>query len=120
MKHSLPCSVCKTRVSVIKTIHNDNRNDHSLSCGHKFIEISLQDTFKAYDLLGTKKKRPDNFSKDHKWEQEQIIGERVGRDGKAVFIRQIIDRPKDYYKKFVRQDNKIIKDIEEKLSDHKK
>lgn len=120
MKQNLPCPICKTTVSIIKTIHSDNRNDNLLSCGHKFIEISLQDTFKAYDLLGTKKKGPDDFSKNHKWEHEQIIGERVGRDGKAAFIYQIIDRPKDYYKKFVRQGNKVIKDIEGKLSDHKK
>ncbi len=70
-------------------------------------------------MLGIKKRGTERFSKNHEFEYEVLKGERIGRDRKPAFIHQIIDRVKNYYKKFVKQEDKIIKDIEEELTNHK-
>ncbi len=114
------CSACNAERRIKTTTRRGSRIDHLLECGHKFVRLSLHDSIKAYDLLGVKKKGKDSFSKDHRWNHEQLIGERVGRDGKPVFIHQVIDRTKNYYKKFVSQSGKVIKDLEQKLTEHKK
>lgn len=112
------CTVCNAEKGIKATTRRGNRVDHLLKCGHRFIELNLYDSVKIYDLLEIKKKSRENFSKDHKWDHEQVIGGRVGKDGKPVFVHQIIDRTKNYYKKFVKHGNKVIKDIEQKLTEH--
>ena len=114
------CTACNAERRIKTTTRQGNRVDHLLECGHKFVELNLYDSVKAYDLLGVEKKSKEGFSKDHKSDHEQLIGERIGRDGKPVFIHQVIDRTKNYYKKFVRQGGKVIKDLEQKLTEHKK
>ncbi len=71
-------------------------------------------------MVVIKKKGQKKISKKHKFDYEVLIGERVGQDGKLVFIHQIIDRVRNYYKKFVKlkQGDKIIKDIEGNLTNH--
>ena len=114
------CPTCKKEVSIIKKETDKSGNVISyFSCGHKLFQVTIKESIKAYEMLGIKKKGQERLSKDHKFECEEIAGERIGRDGKPVFVHQVIDRAKNYYKKFVKQGNKIIKDIEEKLTEHK-
>jgi len=89
------------------------------SCGHRLFKVYINSTVKACVMLGIKKRSKERFSKKHKFDYEVLQGERVGRDGKPVLIHQIIDRAKNYYKKFVKQGNKVIKDLEQKLTEHK-
>jgi hypothetical protein len=114
------CSICKKEVELVKKRTDEfGKVINYFSCGHELVEVYIVETGKAYERLGIKKKGQEKFSKKHKFEYEVSIGETVGRDGKPAFIHQIIDRTKNYYKKFVKQGDKIIKNIEEKLTEHK-
>lgn len=113
------CTACNIEREVVKTAHEESKVEHELSCGHKYVEVFLEDSIKAYGLLGVKKMGKEPFSKKHKWEHEQVVGERIGKDGKPAFVHQVIDRVKDYYKKLVKQEDEIIKDVEGKLTNHK-
>jgi len=79
----------------------------------------LTDEVHLHDILGAKKASDKPFSKKHKFDIEFIIGDRIGRDGKFVYAYQVINRTKNFYKKFVKQRNSVIKDVEGKLSEHK-
>lgn len=112
------CTACNSEQEITETIQEDNKVEHQLLCGHKFIEVSVEDSVTGSELLGVKKMGETPFSKKHKWGYEQIIGERVGKDGKIAFVHQVIDRVKNHYKKFVRRENRIIKDDEGELTNH--
>lgn len=114
------CPACKKEVEIVKKETDEfGKVINYFSCGHRLFQVHFEDTAKAYEMLGIKKKGQERFSKKHKFEYEVLTGERIGRDGKPVFIHQIIDRVKNYYKKFVKQGNKVIKDLEQKLTEHK-
>lgn len=114
------CPTCKKEVSIIKKETDEfGKVINYFSCGHKLFQVYIKETIKSHVMLGIKKKRPERFSKKHKFEYEVLTGERIGGDGKPAFIHQIIDRAKNYYKKFVKQGDKIIKDTEGKLTKHK-
>jgi len=114
------CQSCKKEVEIVKQQTDKfGRVINCFSCGHKLFQITITDTIKSYEMLGIRKRGQEKFSKNHKFEYEVLTGERVGHNGKPVFIHQIIDRVKNYYKKFVKQGDKIIKNIEEKLTKHK-
>lgn len=114
------CSTCKKEVSIIKKETDEfGKVINYFSCGHRLFQVTIEEKVKAYEMLGIKKRRQERFSKNHKFEYEALMGERVGRNGKSVFINQVIDRVKNYYKKFVKQGDKIIKNIEQKLTNHK-
>ena len=114
------CPTCKKEVEIIKRETDEyGKVINYLSCGHRLFQVHIKETIKAHVMLGIKKKGLERFSEKHEFEEEVLSGERIGRDGKPVFINQIIDRGRNYYKKFVKQGNKVIKNIEEKLTDHK-
>jgi hypothetical protein len=85
----------------------------------KTIKINLSEKIRVLELIGLRKASSKPFSKKHKFDSETIVGERIGRDGKVAYVHQIVDRTKNYYKKYVKQGKKIIKDVECKLTDHK-
>lgn len=116
--NTMHCHTCKSEQKVLSVTEEDNKTTYNLSCGHRFITLELFDQIKAYDMLGIKKKGKEDFSKDHKWEKEIIIGERIGRDGMPAYVHQVVDRANNYYKKFVKQGERIIKNVESKLTDH--
>jgi hypothetical protein len=60
------------------------------------------------------------FSKRHKYPREEHIGYRIGKDKRLVFRHQIFDRVNDIYKEIVKDGNKIIRNVTEKLSEHRK
>jgi len=55
------CTVCNAEKRIKKTTKKTNRVEHLFECGHKLVELSVYDSAKAYELLGTKKKGLDNF-----------------------------------------------------------
>jgi hypothetical protein len=115
------CQHCKREVEIIK-VESDNSGTKitSFSCGHRHTEKTCQESLKIYGLTELKKKGEKNFSKNHDYEYEQITGERVGKNGILVSINRIIDRVKDFYKEVVIKGNEVIRDKEEKLSEHHK
>jgi hypothetical protein len=114
------CPTCKKEVSIIKKeIDEFGKVINYFSCGHKLFQVHINETAKAYEMLGIKKGGQERFSKKHRYYYEVLEGEGIGRDGKPAFIHQIIDRAKNYYKKFVRQGDKVIKNIKGKLTEHK-
>lgn len=114
------CPTCKKEVEIVKRETDEfGRISSYFSCGHRLVEIAIQNSENTYSLSSIKKKGPVKVSKNHKFELEELIGKRVGKDRKVAFIHQIVDRVKNYYKKFVEVDGKIIKNIEGKLTDHK-
>ena len=82
------------------------------------IAIELKESLSILDMSTLKKRGKHKYSKKHIWEHEQTIGNRVGRDGKIAFVHQIIDRPTNYYKKYVEQGQKTIKNLMEQLTQH--
>lgn len=114
------CPNCKKEVEVVKKEDDGNGTIIShFSCGHKHFEKNFIDSISLLDMLNLKNKGMDSFSKDHKFKYEETIGERIGGDGKVVFIHRVIDRFNNIYKELVRQRDKIIRDIQEKLTSHK-
>lgn len=114
------CPTCKKEVLIIKQETDEfGKVINYFSCGHKLFQVTFKETAKTYIMLGIKKRGKEKFSKKHKFYYEALTGERIGQDGKSVLINQIIDRIKNYYKKFVKQENKIIKNVEQKLTEHK-
>jgi hypothetical protein len=57
------CTACNAEGRIKTTTRQGNRVDHLLECGHKFVELNLYDSVKAYDLLGVKKKKQGGFFK---------------------------------------------------------
>ncbi|MDD4001511.1 MAG: hypothetical protein PHU35_01835 [Bacteroidales bacterium] len=84
----------------------------------KNVILNFNEKVGLLDILKFKKNSLNPFSKKHKNDNEIIIGDRIGRDGKLAFIYQIIDRTNNYYKKFVKVENQVIKNIEGKLTEH--
>lgn len=111
------CKKCSTVVSEKATKCPGCNSD--LSAVGRNINIRFVENIKVLDLLGLKRAGEEKFSKKHKYISETIVGKRLGKDGKVAYVHQIIDREKNYYKKFVMQGRKIIKDIEGKLSSHR-
>jgi hypothetical protein len=114
------CPTCKKEVEITKRETDEfGRVVNYFSCGHRLLEVAIQNFIQPYSIASIKKKGPEKFSKKNKFEYEQLIGKRFGKDGRLVFIDRIINRVKDSYKEFVKEGNKIIRDFEGKLSDHK-
>jgi hypothetical protein len=114
------CPHCKKEVEMLKQETDESgRITNYFSCGHKHFEITFNEKINLLEMFNVKKKGIIDFSKDHKFEYEETVGERIGKDGNIVFIHQVIDRINNFYKKFVRQGGKIIKNIQEKLTSHK-
>lgn len=49
------CEVCKTEKDVVSSSRSDNQVINILSCGHRFIEISLQDTIQISEEIQLRK-----------------------------------------------------------------
>ena len=113
------CTKCQAEVEIENETREGDKTTTQLSCGHRIIAIKLVEKISLLEMLELKSKGKSNYSKNHKWKHEQIIGKRVGRDGKIAFIHQVIDRPSGYYKKYVKQGNKVIKDVVERLTQHR-
>jgi|GEM_PF-3078400 len=113
------CEDCKKEVSVIKNeIDKYGKTLTYFSCRHIFAQTNIPDQGKAHELAGIKKKGQKRFSKKYKFYSEVIFGEKFGKDGNLVFINRITDRANDFYKEVVQQGENILRDVEEKLSEH--
>lgn len=115
----LQCPVCNQPKLIVGIETEGSSYKYHLACGHTLITLYLSDTVHAYDTIGSKRRGFSKFSKKHVWNLEQFSGNRIGRDGKLAFVEQVIDRARNYYKKYVRVGNRVIKNIESKLIDHK-
>src|SRR4051812_6965136 len=81
------CSLCKKELSEVG----------------REINIVINERIRVYDILGLKKFGDKPNSKDHRAVSETLVGKRIGRDGKVAYVHQVIDREKNYYKKYVKQ-----------------
>lgn len=114
------CPTCKEEVEMVKRETDEfGRIIGYFSCGHRLLELAVQSSVRTYPITNIKKKGPEKFSRKHGFQYEALEGKRIGKDGKLAFVRQIVDRGKGDYEKFVESEGKIIKNIKGKLTDHK-
>ena len=113
------CQPCGQGKKIVKTENKDSTIYYSLDCGHRFITKEFHEHIGLIEMLTIKGKGLADFSNKHKLKYEGVIGHRIGRDGKLAYVEQVIDRVGNYYKKLVKQEDKIIKDIEGKLTEHR-
>lgn len=119
MTEKLLCTLCNIPNLVVGMAEDGSATRYTLSCGHTFIALNLVDTISVNDTLDLKRKGLEKSSKKHVWNLEQFVGNRIGRDGKLAFVEQVVDRVRNYYKKYVKVGDVVVKNIESKLTDHK-
>jgi predicted nucleic acid-binding Zn-ribbon protein len=102
-------------------VFNDNdHNNPCPKCGSHNRSLKLTDKITSYELLKLGKKGTNSRKHKHMFDQDILAGDRVGRDGKLISIKQIIDREHDTYKKVIKDEHgQIIIQKEEKLSEHR-
>ena len=113
------CTACNSEKEIIKTTRVGNKTEHLLSCGHKFIQILLQEKVKAQESLGIKQKRP-GFGVV----KEIFQGFKPSRDpklSKGVDVQMIVDREKNEYHQIVKdkKTGNILHEEHEPLSEHR-
>jgi len=119
MANKLLCTVCNQPEVIVGTETEGSRKKYGLACGHTFISLHLSDAVNTCDTFELKRRGFNRFSKKRIWNLEQFVGNRIGRDGKLAFVEQVIDRARNYYKKYVKVGDVVVKNNESKLTDHK-
>lgn len=98
---------------------NEDHNDPCPKCGSRNRSITLTEKITFHEVLKVGKKGAKSRKHKHKFDQEIIAGNRIGKDGKPVNIEQVIDREHDLYKKTIKDEHgQIIVQKDEKLSEH--
>mgnify|MGYP001077808769 CR=1 FL=1 len=99
------------------------KEDHTKpcpKCGSHNRNITLVEEIRSHELSKLGKKGPSSPKRRHKFDQEIVTGEKVGKDGKAVSIERIIDREQDVYRETVEDEHGQIKvKKHERLSEHR-
>lgn len=116
------CRICKKQLEVVYAEETENSYKYKFACGHGSNGISLQDTLTVRDSLKLRKSK----SGIKRFIYESISGwfpsirKDLSPDG--VTKIRVIDREKDYYKEEIIdiKTGRVIRFIEEKLSEHYK
>lgn len=116
------CRICKSPLEVIHAEESEDRYKYKFACGHGINGIALQDTLIVRDSLRLRKSKTGFV----RFIYESISGwfpsirKDLSPDG--VTKVRVIDRENDYYKEEVIdvKTGRIIRSIEEKLSEHYK
>ncbi|MGB8706970.1 MAG: hypothetical protein WCD72_03335 [Dehalococcoidia bacterium] len=99
---------------------NEDHTKACPKCGSRNRSITLTEEIKSHELLKLRKKGAASIKHKHRFDQEIVTGEKVGKDGKPVSIEQVVDREQDVYKETVKDEHgQIIVQKDEKLSEHR-
>lgn len=116
------CRICKKPLEIIYAEENEDSYKYKFACGHGSNGITIRETLALRDSLKLRK----NKTGIKKFIYESISGwfpsirDDLSPDG--VTKTRVIDREKDYYKEEVIdiKTGRVIRFIEEKLSEHYK
>lgn len=102
------------------TLEREDHNRPCPKCGSHNRSITLTTEIKPHALLKLGKKGAKSKKHKHKFDQEIMAGNRIGKDGKLVSIEQVIDREQDVYRKTIKNEHgQTIVQKYEKLSEHR-
>lgn len=97
--------------------------DHSKpcpKCGSQNRSITATDEGKFHELAKLRKKGAASTKHKHRFDQEIMTGERIGKNGKLVTIQQVVDREQNAYKKTVKDEHgQVVVEKDKKLSEHR-
>jgi hypothetical protein len=116
------CNICGKDIEIVYVEESDNSFKYKFACGHAYSGFTIRDSLNIMDSIKMRK----SLSGTTKFILETISGwfpsKRKDLSPKGVIKLRIIDREKDYYKEEVRdcKTGRLIRYVEEKLSDHKK
>ncbi len=116
------CRICKSSLEVVYAEESEDRYKYKFACGHGINGITLHDTFIMRDSLRLRKSKTGVA----KFIYESISGWfpsiRKDLSPNGVTKVRVVDRENDYYKEEVIdvKTGRIIRSIEEKLSEHYK
>lgn len=116
------CRMCKQPLDVIYAEENETSYRYRFACGHGSNGITIQDTLTIRDSIKLRKSK----SGISKFIYESISGwfpsHRKDLSPEGVTKVRVIDREKDYYKEEVidKKTGRVIRYVEEKLSEHYK
>lgn len=116
------CRICKKPLEVVYAEESENSYKYKFACGHGSNGITLQDSVTVRDSLKLRKHK----SGVSRFIYESINGwfpsHRKDLSPEGVTKTRVIDREKDYYKEEVidKKTGRVIRYIEEKLSEHYK
>jgi uncharacterized C2H2 Zn-finger protein len=125
-KESVECATCGYEFPLYELSKPSNERSPCPNCGslkRKF-KVTIEDTVKSYGYLKGEMKRPVSKHKNNRADYEFEEGKKMGKDGKLVYKRKVIDREHpdlpDSYVEYVRdKDGKVIVNKSEKLSEHR-
>jgi len=99
---------------------NEDHGKPCPKCGSHNRSITVTDEIKGHEGLKLGKKGSAPRKHKHRFDQEILSGEKVGKDGKPVTVEQVIDRERNVYKKTITDEHgHVIVQKDEKLSEHR-
>jgi predicted nucleic acid-binding Zn-ribbon protein len=103
---------------------NEDHNRPCPKCGSRNRSVTLTGEIKFHSRLKLRKKGLDSKKHKHRFDQEIISGERIGKDGKLVTIERFVDpehaSEQGSYKETVKDEHgQVIVQKDEKLSEHR-
>lgn len=116
------CRICKKPLDVVYAEENENSYKYKFACGHGSNGVAIQDALVIADSLKLRK----NKLGVSRFIYESISGwfpsHRKDLSPEGVTKIRVIDRENDYYKEEVidKKTGRVIRYIEEKLSEHYK
>ena len=116
------CRICKSKLEIVYVEETSSRCSYKFACGHSFSGIAISDTIGIKESLMLRK-LPAGVNK---FILETIQGwfpsKRIDLSPDGVTKTRIVDRENDYYKEEVIdvKTGRVIRLIEEKLSEHRK
>lgn len=116
------CPICGLALQVVYAEESAEQFRYRYACGHGWAGVTLKDNFTIKESLKLKKTKIGT----RKFILESIQGwfpsKRKDLSPKGVRKIRIVDRERDYYKEEVIDEvtGRVIRYVEEKLSDHKK
>lgn len=103
---------------------NEKRVESCPQCGSQNRSITVTEKIRSHELLKLHKKGLDSKKHKHRFDQEIMSGERIGKDGKLVTIERFVDpehaSKQGSYKETVKDEHgQIIVRKAGKLSEHR-
>jgi hypothetical protein len=96
------------------------------NCGslRRHIRLSVKETLGLNEYIGVKAKKPSSKHKRNRADYEFGEGKRIGKDGRLVYKKRVINRehpdlPGSYVEVVKDKDGKFIVNKSEKLSEHR-
>jgi hypothetical protein len=114
------CRTCKKPLEVIYAEENENSYKYKFACGHGSNGITINETLTIKDSFKLRKNKTGIKRFIYEFISGWFPSNRKDLSPKGVTKIRVIDREKDYYKEEIIDEmtGKMIRSIEEKLTEH--